>query len=115
MNTQRLDAVVLADQFEKDGFIGSHRFAQNEWCAKAAIELRRLHQSAKEGWEYANKLARELEEQHQQRSTIQNDQPQAKMKNTDAQFVGKSNTVMRQSYTLMQPQYSKVTMHHLLK
>lgn len=114
MNAQRLDAVVLADQFEKNGFIGSHRFAQNEWCAKAAIELRRLHESAQEGWQYANKLARELEEQHQ-RSTIQNDQSQAKMENTNVQFVGKSNTAMQQSYTLMQPQYGKVTIHHLLK
>lgn len=38
---QQPEALRLADKYEVDGFLGDHRFAQNEWCRQAAAELRR--------------------------------------------------------------------------
>lgn len=40
---QQPEALRLADKYEVDGFLGDHRFAQNEWCRQAAAELRRQH------------------------------------------------------------------------
>ena len=37
------EAIRLADEYEYEGFIGKHRFAQDDWCRKAAGELRRQH------------------------------------------------------------------------
>ena len=37
------EALRLADEYEYEGFIGKHQFAREEWCRKAALELRRLH------------------------------------------------------------------------
>ena len=37
------EALRLADEYEHEGFIGKHRFAQEDWCRKAARELRRQH------------------------------------------------------------------------
>ena len=37
------EALRLADKYEVEGFLQDHRFAQNEWCRQAAVELRRLH------------------------------------------------------------------------
>ena len=37
------EALRLADEYEYVGFIGKHQFAREEWCRKAALELRRLH------------------------------------------------------------------------
>lgn len=37
------EALHLADEYEYEGFIGKHQFAREEWCRKAALELRRLH------------------------------------------------------------------------
>ena len=40
---QQPEALRLADKYEVDGFLGDHRFAQNEWCRQAAAELRHQH------------------------------------------------------------------------
>ena len=40
---QKPEALRLADKFEVDGFLSDHKFAQNQWCSQAAVELRRLH------------------------------------------------------------------------
>ena len=40
---QQSEALRLADEYEYVGFIGKHQFAREEWCRKAALELRRLH------------------------------------------------------------------------
>lgn len=37
------EALRLADEYEYEGFVGKHQFAREEWCRKAALELRRLH------------------------------------------------------------------------
>lgn len=36
-------ALMLADKYEVQGFLGDHRFAKDEWCRQAAVELRRQH------------------------------------------------------------------------
>ena len=41
-NTQP-EALRLADKYEIEGFMQSYRFAQEQWCRQAAVELRRLH------------------------------------------------------------------------
>ena len=41
---QQPEALRLADKYEVDGFLGDHRFAQNEWCRQAAAELRTQHE-----------------------------------------------------------------------
>ena len=43
MTAQNPEALRLADKYEVEGFLQDHRFAQNEWCNQAAVELRRLH------------------------------------------------------------------------
>ena len=42
-NTQKPMALILADKYEAHGFLGDHRFAKDEWCSQAAVELRRQH------------------------------------------------------------------------
>lgn len=42
-NMQKPTALSLADKYEIEGFLGDHRFAKDEWCRLAAIELRRQH------------------------------------------------------------------------
>ena len=42
-NTQKPMALILADKYEVQGFLGDHRFAKDEWCSQAAVELRSLH------------------------------------------------------------------------
>lgn len=37
------EALRLADKYEVEGFLQDHRFAQEQWCSQAAVELRRLH------------------------------------------------------------------------
>ena len=37
------EALRLADKYEIEGFLQSYRFAQEQWCRQAAVELRRLH------------------------------------------------------------------------
>ena len=37
------EALRLADKYEIEGFLQSYRFAQEQWCKQAAVELRRLH------------------------------------------------------------------------
>ena len=46
--TTKPEALRLADKYEVEGFVGEHRFAQNEWCRQAAVELRRLHAQVQE-------------------------------------------------------------------
>ena len=41
--TQEPNALRLADKYEVEGFLQDHRFAQEQWCRQAAVELRRLH------------------------------------------------------------------------
>ena len=41
--SQKPMALILADKYEVQGFLGDHRFAKDEWCSQAAVELRRLH------------------------------------------------------------------------
>lgn len=41
--TQQPAALRLADKYEAHGFLGDHRFAKEQWCSQAAVELRRLH------------------------------------------------------------------------
>ena len=43
MTTKKPEALRLADKYEVEGFLQDHRFAQDEWCRQAAVELRRLH------------------------------------------------------------------------
>ena len=44
MNTsQQPMALILADKYEAQGFLGDHRFAQELWCRLAATELRSQH------------------------------------------------------------------------
>ena len=40
---QQPEAIRLADEYEHVGFVEKHRFAKEEWCRKAALELRRLN------------------------------------------------------------------------
>lgn len=40
---QQPAALRLADEYEYEGFIGKHQFAREEWCRKAALELRSLY------------------------------------------------------------------------
>ena len=41
--TQQPEALRLADKYEIEGFLQSYRFAQEQWCRQASVELRRLH------------------------------------------------------------------------
>ena len=43
MDTNKPMALRLADKYEHEGFLSDHKFAQNQWCSHAAVELRRLH------------------------------------------------------------------------
>ena len=43
MDTNKPMALRLADKYEHEGFLSDHKFAQNQWCYHAAVELRRLH------------------------------------------------------------------------
>ena len=43
MDTKQPEALRLADKYEHEGFLSDHKFAQNQWCSHAAVELRRLH------------------------------------------------------------------------
>lgn len=43
MDTKQPEALRLADKYEHEGFFSDQRFAQNQWCSHAAVELRRLH------------------------------------------------------------------------
>lgn len=59
MNTQP-KALQLADEFEDDAWI-SHT---SQWSEEAVAELRRLHQSEREGWRYADELEQERKRLH---------------------------------------------------
>ena len=41
--TQQPEAQRLANEYEYVGFIEKHRFAKDDWCRKAALELRSLY------------------------------------------------------------------------
>ena len=41
--TQKPMALSLVDKYEVQGFLGDHRFAKDEWCRQAAVELLRQH------------------------------------------------------------------------
>ena len=43
MTAQKPEALRLADKYEIEGFLRDHRFAHDQWCRQAAVELRRLH------------------------------------------------------------------------
>ena len=43
-NTQKPMALILADKYEVQGFLGDHSFAKEQWCSQAAVELRRQHE-----------------------------------------------------------------------
>ena len=43
MTTKKPEALRLADKYEVEGFLQDQRFAQEQWCRQAALELRRLH------------------------------------------------------------------------
>ena len=43
MTAQKTEALRLADKYEVEGFLRDHRFAHDQWCRQAALELRRLH------------------------------------------------------------------------
>ena len=58
MTAQNPEALRLADKYEVEGFLQDHRFAQNDWCRKAAVELRRLHAANVECMEW-NEAARQ--------------------------------------------------------
>ena len=58
MTAQKPEALRLADMYEVEGFLQDHRFAQNEWCRQAAVELRRLHAANVECMEW-NEAARQ--------------------------------------------------------
>ena len=58
MTAQKPEALRLADKYEEEGFLQDHRFAQNEWCRQAAVELRRLHAANVECMEW-NEAARQ--------------------------------------------------------
>ena len=43
-NTQKPVALILADKYEVQGFLGDHSSAKEQWCSQAAVELRRQHE-----------------------------------------------------------------------
>jgi hypothetical protein len=54
---QQPEALRLADELET-------AWKDMEGCAEFAAELRRLHQSEREGWRYANELEQERKRLH---------------------------------------------------
>lgn len=61
MTTQKPEALRLADKYEVEGFLQNHRFAQDEWCRQAAVELRRLHAANVECMEWNEAARHEIE------------------------------------------------------
>ena len=59
--TQQPEALRLADKYEVEGFVGEHRFAKDDWCRKAAVELRRLHAANVECMEWNEAARHEIE------------------------------------------------------
>lgn len=42
-NTQKSEALRLADKYEIEGFLGDHRFVQELWCRLITTKLRNLY------------------------------------------------------------------------
>lgn len=61
MNKTVPKAIELADQFEVRGFLGEHRFAREQWCTEAAIELRALHAANVDAYDWFNACRAELD------------------------------------------------------
>ncbi|MFW9602943.1 MAG: hypothetical protein ACMV1B_11590 [Prevotella sp.] len=61
MNKTIPKAIQLADQFEVKGFLGEHRFAKEQWCAEAAIELRALHAANMDALDWYDAARSELD------------------------------------------------------
>jgi len=60
MNKQP-EALRLAEEYYDDHWI----VGTKTWCRETAEELRRLHQSEREGWRYANELEQERNRLHE--------------------------------------------------
>ena len=52
-------ALSLADKYEVQGFLGDHRFAKDEWCRQAAVELLRQHARIEQLEKYESDLISE--------------------------------------------------------
>ena len=57
--TQQPMALSLADKYEVQGFLGDHRFAKDEWCRQAAVELLRQHARIEQLEKYESDLISE--------------------------------------------------------
>ena len=57
--TQQPVALRLADKYEVQGFLGDHRFAKDEWCRQAAVELLRQHARIEQLEKYESDLISE--------------------------------------------------------
>jgi len=61
MTDKQPEALRLANEYYEDHWI----VGTKTWCRETVEELRRLHQSEREGWRYANELDQERKRLHE--------------------------------------------------
>ena len=61
MTDKQPEALRLANEYYDDHWIVGTKL----WCRETVEELRRLHQSEREGWRYANELEQERKRLHE--------------------------------------------------